>query len=143
MGYTHYWQRSPQLPHDAFGRAVADCQRALPPTHVPLAGANGNGQPRFKSDAIVFNGVGIDAHETFAIRLSEPERSDGRPAFLFCKTEHKPYDLAVQVALIVFKHHLGEAFHVSSDGAEADWDTARELCQHHLGYGADFQLDKG
>lgn len=65
----------------------------------------------------------------------------GAPVFSFCKTEHMSYDLAVQVALIVFHHHLGQHFRVSSDGADADWAAARRLCQLHLGYGDDFQLD--
>ena len=142
MGHTHYWRRPPQLPAPAFGRAVADCRRVLPETHIPLAGADGTGKPLFKSDAIVFNGVGANAHETFAVRLEEAERGDGRPAFSFCKTEHKPYDLAVQVALIVFKHRLGQQFHVSSDGEESEWETARRICQQYLGYGGGFSLDK-
>ena len=141
MGHTHYWQRPPQLPAPAFGRAVVDCRRVLPETNIPLAGANGTKKPFFRSDAIVFNGVGENAHETFAVRLEEADHGDGRPAFSFCKTEHKPYDLAVQVVLIVFQHHLGKQFGVSSDGDDAEWETARRLCQQVLGYGEDFQLD--
>ena len=141
MGYTQYWQRPPRLPAEAFGRAVADCRRVLPETKVPLAGAQGNGKPVFRADAIVFNGVGAASLETFAIRLEEADRGAGRPQFSFCKTERRPYDLAVQVTLIVFKHHLGAALRVSSDGRDADWDAARRLCQEHLGYGADFHLD--
>jgi len=141
MGYTQYWRRPPRLPPGAFGRAVEDCRRVLPETRVPLAGAHGTGPPVFSSDAILFNGVGAASLETFAIRLEEAGRDADRPVFSFCKTERRPYDLAVQVALIVFNHHLGVEFRVSSDGKDADWDAARRLCQQHLGYGADFRLD--
>lgn len=141
MGYTHYWARPPRLPAAAFGRAVVDCRRVLPQTHIPLAGANGTGKPRFRSDGIVFNGVGEASHETFAVRREEPDRGDGRSVLSFCKTEQKPYDLAVQAALIVLQHHLGQCFRVSSDGGAADWDAARKCCQQVLGYGGDFQLD--
>jgi hypothetical protein len=143
VGYTHYWERPPHLAAQPFGRAVADCQRVLPQTSVPLAGSDGTGTPVFRPDAIIFNGVGDAMHETFAIRLDELDPRDGRQVRSFCKTARLPYDLAVQLALIVFKHYLGQQLRVSSDGEEADWDAARQLCRQHLGYGGDFCLDKG
>jgi hypothetical protein len=97
-----------------------------------------------RPDAIIFNGVGTAMYETFDMRLEEEALRDGnRRVFSFCKTERRPYDLAVQVALIVFKHHLIRHLRVSSDGDEAEWDAARRLCQQHLAYGGDFHLDKG
>jgi hypothetical protein len=144
VGYTHYWERPPHLPAQAFGRAVADCQRVLPETNVPLAGSDGTGPPDFRADAIIFNGVGTAMYETFDMRLEEEASRDGnRLVFSFCKTEHRPYDLAIQVALIVFKHYLRRQLRVTSDGDEADWDAARRFCQEHLGYGGDFHLDHG
>lgn len=140
MGYTHYWIRPPRLPTPPFGQAVADCRRLLPKLNIPLAGGDGSGRPLFRSDAVVFNGVGAASYETFDLRLEESDPGDGQPVFSFCKTEHRPYDLAVQVSLIVFKHHLGPQFRVSSDSQEAAWDMARRLCQQHLGYGKDFTL---
>ena len=119
---------------------MADCQRVLPQLGISLAGAAGTGQSLLASDAVIFNGAGGNAHETLAVYLIESDRGDGRPVFSFCKTAHKPYDLAVQITLIIFHHHLGDIFHVSSDGADAEWATARQLCHHHLGYGEDFRL---
>ena len=49
----------------------------------------------------------------------------------YCKTDHAPYDLCVQLALIVLNHHLCDAFLVSSDGKDADWAMARSMCQEH------------
>jgi hypothetical protein len=144
VGYTHYWERPPHLPARPFARAVADCQRVLPQTNVPLAGSDGTGPPDLRPDAIIFNGVGTAMYETFDMRLEEKAPRDGkRLVFSFCKTERRPYDLAVQVALIVFKHHLVRQLRVTSDGDEADWDAARRLCQQYLGYGGDFHLDHG
>jgi hypothetical protein len=142
MGYTHYWERPPRLPAQAFGQALVDCRRLLPELNVPLAGSNGKGKPKFSSDAIVFNGVAAESHETFDIRLEEADPGDGSLAFTFCKTVRKPYDLAVQAALIVFKHYLGALLRVTSDGDEEEWETARRVCQQRLGYGEDFRLDR-
>jgi len=90
------------------------------------------------------------SHETFylprAIRpeelgpvLGEPDKF-GR-YFDFCKTAYKPYDLAVTAALVIAKHHLGDAILVSSDGEARHWLDAVLLCADKLGYGADFVLD--
>ena len=40
--------------------------------------------------------------------------------FDFCKTAHKPYDLAVGLVLLLALHHAPEIMSVSSDG---DWDS--------------------
>ena len=59
----------------------------------------------------------------------------------FCKTNFKPYDLAVTTCLVILKHHLLDEIQVGSDGEEAPWWDAKFLCQSQLGYGLDFQLD--
>lgn len=58
----------------------------------------------------------------------------------FCKTAYKPYDLAVQVFLVIAKQHLGDSLLVLSDGELANWLEAQGICQQHLGYGDDFVL---
>jgi len=74
-------------------------------------------------------------------------KRDGDPAnhigrFFDCtKTAYKPYDLAVNVCLIIAKRHLKHAILVTSDGEDKDWEEARQLCQHFLGYGQKFKLD--
>ena len=141
MGYTHYWCRPLTLPKASLNSAAADCARVLLQLGVPLAGADGTGQPRFGPAAIVFNGVGRDSCETFAILPKETTRH-GDMASSFCKTNRLPYDIAVQVALIICRHHLGDEFRVRSDGDDAAWEIARQFCQLHLGYGADFKLER-
>lgn len=83
------------------------------------------------------------SHESFVLEptFQGYEQTDklGR-FFAFCKTAYKPYDLAVTAALIVARHHLGDALGVASDGESRDWQDARRLCQHVLGYGKDFEL---
>jgi len=60
--------------------------------------------------------------------------------FAFCKTAYRPYDLAVQVCLVIAAHHLGAEIAVSSDGSMEEWQDAIALCQEVLGYGGEFRL---
>lgn len=140
MGWTHHWKRGTELCEQAFALAARDFGMMIPLVAVPLAGFNGTGQPVIRDDAIEFNGVGRKGLEPFVIHRVEFDRRGRSVFWSFCKTEHAPYDLAVQVALIILKHHLGNAFEVCSDGTDEDWADARRLCSQHLGYGDDFQL---
>lgn len=143
MGWTHNWQRETELPHAPFAAAVRDCQEVLARTGIPLAGFDGNGAPIFRDDMIAFNGTDRTGCEPFEIHQTEFDRRGGEMVWSFCKTEHLPYDLCVQAALVVMKHHLGDAIIVGSDGKDQDWAEARRICQEHLGYGHEFRLSSG
>ena len=54
-----------------------------------------------------------------------------------CKTNFRPYDLVVQVFLIIAKHHLGDRIIVTSDGKMQHWIDAAKICQNAFGYGMD------
>ena len=58
------------------------------------------------------------------------------------RTSYKPYDLAVNICLIIAKHHLKNDIMVSSDGDIEKWSDAMQICEHFLGYGSDFELEK-
>lgn len=142
MGWTHYWEREPEFPTEAFARAAADCRTAVLALGVPLGNELGENAPVWTAEEIVFNGTRGAGCEPFVVRRHEMPRR-GRPrVFSYCKTEQLPYDLCVRVALIVLKHCLGTAITVTSDGGDAEWQQARDACQEHLGYGQDFRLDK-
>ena len=49
-------------------------------------------------------------------------------------TAFKPYDLAVQCALLISKHHLRERIVVSSGGSDFHWNDPRRFCFVNLGY---------
>src|SRR4051794_9594297 len=101
MGLTHYWYRPTELPTEPFAAAVEGIRQVLKVTGVPLGGFEGVGDPILKPDAVVFNGRKGAAVEPFEIQLVEFDQR-GRPAkFSYCKTEGRPYDLAVRAALIV------------------------------------------
>jgi len=74
------------------------------------------------------------------MKPSEEPETKGK-YFSFCKTAYRPYDLNVQCCLIIFKHHFGDDFYVSSDGEANDWKDAKSVCQQALGYGKDFKID--
>ena len=85
------------------------------------------------------------SHESFILEKhfkpeewQEPEQGK---YFNFCKTAYKPYDLAVNICLIIAKHHLKDQIEVSSDGNLCHWRDAMFICHKLLKYGLDFKLD--
>ena len=66
--------------------------------------------------------------------------------FDFCKTARKPYDLAVQLCLIIAEEYSAGKFGnviVRSDGGMSDWRPAIDMCIAEFGYGINFRLRKG
>ena len=86
------------------------------------------------------------SHETFNLEQKrEPSKYDQEDKGLLfgcTKTAYKPYDLAVNICLIIAKHHLKKQILIHSDGEMKDWEEGKQLCQHFLGYGSNFELDK-
>lgn len=141
MGWTAYWKRPTELPATEFAAATRDCAKLLADLDVRLAGRDGTGKLIVSNESIVFNGAEGQSCEPFEIAQVEFDRR-GRPDVRsFCKTERLPYTLAVQVCLIVLRHHLGDRLQVVSDGGPEEWDDARERVVKSLGYGRDFRLD--
>lgn len=86
------------------------------------------------------------SHETFNFpRDQKPDyphqMHQDNYVFDFTKTAYKPYDLAVNVALIIAKHYLGDRIYIHSDGELKHWEDGMKLCQAKFGYGIDFTLD--
>ncbi len=140
MGWTHSWQRQIELSATAFAAAAADLRSLLSIIDTPLAGFDGTGSPRIDDDHVVFNGKAPATCEPFEIARVEFDRRGRNEIYSFRKTEHQPYDLCVQAALIVLKQHLDGEITVSSDGDDASWAEARRLVEQVLGYGQDFKL---
>lgn len=82
--------------------------------------------PVLSSEEIRFNGAGEYGHETFLlIRRARNESS-------YCKTNRKPYDLAVCAALILTHKFAPGHRAISSDGDPSDWLPSLELCKKVL-----------
>ena len=157
MGYTHYWnfKKNPKDVKDGskkFAKAVEllkKCLEKVPAeievetydwqngtkntVKVPfvLKGGNGEGEPKFTDELVCFNGdASMDYdHETCYLSMDNK-------GFNFCKTARKPYDVAVCITLICFKHFFGDLFEYSSDGniedGEEGWKLAREITSKYF-----------
>lgn len=151
MGYTHYYYLPAEIAQDTFDAIVTDIQKVTEASGVPLSGDwERTIPPVLDDDMVLFNGVGEGAYETFYFSQTwtpmypgrEPQTDEKGRIFHFCKTAMKFYDIVVTAALIVVKHHLGDAAHVASDGEDGDWQPGRDLAQSTLGYGADYAIQQ-
>lgn len=97
----------------------------------PMRGGNGYGEPVFKPDYICFNGdeEHKQGYETFDINFNNDFCT-------FCKTARQPYDVAVCIALLCFKHYFGDDFRLSSDGdiekGEEGWKRAKKITDEYF-----------
>lgn len=66
------------------------------------------------------------------------DEKPNQPFVSFCKTGRRPYDLAVQMVLVVLKHYLDNSLDVSSDGWASEWVDPTRHCEALLGYGGEF-----
>ena len=83
------------------------------------------------------------SHETFSIMCNSDSSPDKETGYVFdcTKTAYKPYDLAVNVCLVIAKHYLNDDIVILSDGDDSNWIEAKQLCEHFLGFGENFKLD--
>lgn len=84
------------------------------------------------------------SHETFMlVQKQDTEREPENGYYWNCtKTAYKPYDLAVNVCLVIAKHHLKDQIIIHSDGTRKQWQDAIQLCEHFLSYGEELDLDE-
>ncbi len=141
MGYTHYWYVKDIRAVERALPQVARDLRDLLPQLPPLAGTDGTGAPTIEDREIAFNGVRPDDYETFLLVPDPKEYTQTeRGLFAFCKTERRPYDLAVQAALVLLKWHseavAPDAVDLASDGNLVDWVRACQVVES-LGYPVD------
>ncbi|HLL66481.1 MAG TPA: hypothetical protein VK453_12140 [Micromonosporaceae bacterium] len=127
MGYSHYWTMPPG--HRAYVTAwatiVADTRRIIDAVRehgVVIAGPDGWRRPTLDphEHGIAFNGdASTDlAADTFA--LAPPLAiAPAHPAPFCCKTNGKPYDVAVAAVLLRCTLLLPDVFLLRSDGT---WD---------------------
>jgi hypothetical protein len=151
MGITNYWYREKLIDSSIYKSILADFIKArqeLDRHGIFLASPDGRGLPVMNDYGVTFNGSassqGCCEAFTFTQELIfpfyEPRKKDGK-YFQFVKTEGLPYDLAVEVFLIIAKHYLSDRILVSSDMSDSGWSEARECCQSSLGYGSAFLLE--
>jgi hypothetical protein len=118
MGYTQYFKPvGKKNPTKAEWRKfLVEVRGIIENCDVPLRlEFDVDDPPRLDDDAIVFNGVGNDGHETFMLERV-PSRREGRCLNWFCKTARKPYDAVVVAVLAAAKRRFPWWLSLSSDG---------------------------
>ena len=141
MGISHYWKIRKTIDKERFAKIAQDFKKVIPYLCVDLAGVNGEGEPEITDDVISFNGKAPYEYEGFVLgRLAQApyytQLYDGK-WFNSCKVGFdcpRPYDIAVKIALIIAKHHLGSDITLGSDETEAEWEDAYEIVKNVLGY---------
>ena len=147
-GQAHYWTLRMPRSHPSYAKRLEglaeDFAKAVP--HLPpLASPDGRFLPVVLPSGLAFNGRSPADADAF---LFPPKPSDWDASFGgyfgFCHTRGRPYDRAVQVALLLAKIHFGEALEILSDLPMAGWVGAALLVEKHLYYPADlyWALDK-
>lgn len=123
MGYTHYFDRDQPCPPEWWADLCADF-RKLQATALLLgqplpiqAESDDPSPPKITDEVIVFNGIGKDGYETFQLFRSDPSGS----GFHFCKTQRRPYDIAVTALLCLVDYHAPDIWSIHSDGTIMDW----------------------
>lgn len=107
MGYTHYWNQRRDFTRAEWRQVCVDIGAILKHVqhelNIPLANGGGDPgtQPEIDAAAIIFNGLGDNAHETFIVNRVRPAKEEwqSKRGDDFCKTARKPYDLAVTASL--------------------------------------------
>ncbi len=118
MGYTHYWksQRGIDPQRKAvFLKAVRALLDQASCPNLAYESDETDKPPRIDEEAIRFNGIEENGHETFYLDLNKPID------FAFTKTALKPYDMAVTAVLTLAHHFDPEWLEISSDGDAEEW----------------------
>jgi hypothetical protein len=126
MGFTRYYTINSKLDPQKFVKFSADCKYICDYItqnfNIKLAGYDGEGDPTFSDNYIVFNGKDDLAHETFSIGTE-------MTGFQFTKTNLKPYDRHVYACLTLVKKYFQEAIKVSGDGEIDDYPDLGAIIQ--------------
>ena len=149
MEYGHRWLRRKTIDEKVFNKIVDDMHKVALAAKIPLADVHGKAQYMSKlfktpSKKVAFQGVSGKSTGLFMLpQFTGAHAANPSGYFPYsCTTNKTDFDLIVQAALVICKHHLGRGFLVRSDGKKKDWAKARELCQKTLKYGGDFAIGR-
>lgn len=140
MGYSHHFSGS--LTPLQFREWATRCKvlyKKIAKMGIPIGSGDGEGDlPEFSENAVWFNGIGADSHESFFLEANEAL------AFReFCKTNKKPYDLMVCLALIAMKQTAPKQISIDPAGEDSDWAEAIEIYQKITFEVVSFEMIKG
>jgi hypothetical protein len=151
LGYTHTWYRPKAIDPKAYEQLKADLLKVLAVAkeddgmvfadgggHTPIDAAMAADALHLEPYYFDFNGMRGEGCEAFSFDrlVYEGMESKKHPGLFhqFCKTEHKPYDVAVCACLLVVKHHLpGILVYSDGDMSERNWRRAVDIANKVLG----------
>lgn len=138
MGYTHHYSFN-KTAVTFKQEAIADIKEILLKySDLLRMDSDKDLPPICEPDLICMDGKGEDGQDALYITPDITCAS--------CKTDRKPYDLAVCEVLLVLKHHFKEDFELSSDGlwvsrddlesktAAGRWKEALQNVEQRFGY---------
>ena len=105
MGYTNYWTQHKDISQHDWMKMQKEVEYLM-----EYMGKDSIEVVQNNEDYISINGIGDNAHEYFSI-----ERKKYKDGFNCCKTNRKPYDLAVWHMLTYMRHLLGKDIEISRD----------------------------
>lgn len=115
MGYSHYYEFKSDI-NGFSDEVIQDVEKVIERNKKLLAYSDiEEHDPKVTPEKIYFNGD----HETFVVEANTD--------WNFCKTNQKPYDLAVCEVLLVLKHHYGEELDLRSDGFYVEKEELKDL----------------
>lgn len=128
MGYSHYWDSSKMVEQEFSDKALSPIQhilvKAFNAGEIAFESDLAAVAPLICKDAIRFNGLGNEGHETFYLDIG----SRG-----FCKTNEKPYDKYV-VAILAIIEYYHPSFVWRSDGNADDLAEGRAIAEKFCKY---------
>jgi hypothetical protein len=153
MGYTHYMERSKELPKSDWDKFVEEVHAILKDadcdfTHIKRIDDEWTDVDGYlaNEDEIHLNGKGEDSHESFVIERVHTENETS--FFSFCKTARKPYDKYVCAINLLAKLRFPNDVIATSDGygrygADEDFEIGVNLLKEKLGIELEIGLVEG
>ena len=145
--YIHYWYIKNERDIDdiTWSKISKDSQKIFEyfkenkDLCLELGDWNGYSEPIVDNDKIIFNGGDDKRCDSFVIFAKCKDRyhnvsSISNYYFDFCNTARKPYDIVVQMILLIFKHHMQDDIFIHSDSSNTDWINAIELTKKLFNY---------
>lgn len=128
MGYSHYWDSSKMDEKEFNYSALSSIQyllvKAFKAGEIAFEADMPACAPLVCEDAIRFNGIGEDGHETFYLDIGSHS---------FCKTNQKSYDKYVVAVLSIIAYYHPD-FTWSSDGDADDLEEGRAIAEKFCKY---------
>ncbi|HTE40304.1 MAG TPA: hypothetical protein VK629_05725 [Steroidobacteraceae bacterium] len=130
MGYTHYWAQKKDLTKEEWAELCEGASAmftGLMLGDIKLAHESDETDkpPTVSGTTICFNGVGQEGHETFLIT----RKRDKEDRYTYCKTDEKPYDVAVAAILAYLDSVHPDKWGTSSDGRTDEWEAGVKLAR--------------